>query len=161
MANVWTQMNYVPPRGQCNFKQSVLSPKCPCLRFMLHPLKSASSYECDGCSHHASFHSMENKLEDDVRKRWEQEAKDKADWDEEAQRRPKKRVRAIEYQNTPGSTLGHNAIEGASNSSMGATKAGGNRVGAARKPARAAASKARGKVMEVLEDEEEDVIEVD
>lgn len=39
MANVWTQMNYVPPRGQCNFKQSVLSPKCPCLRFMLHPLK--------------------------------------------------------------------------------------------------------------------------
>lgn len=37
--NVWTQMNYVPPRGQCNFKESFLAPKCPCLRFMLHPLK--------------------------------------------------------------------------------------------------------------------------
>lgn len=37
--NVWTQMNYVPPRGQCNFKQSFVSVRCPCLRFMLHPLK--------------------------------------------------------------------------------------------------------------------------
>jgi hypothetical protein len=37
--NVWTQMNYVAPRGQCNYKQSVISPRCPCLRFMLHPLK--------------------------------------------------------------------------------------------------------------------------
>lgn len=42
MANpvdVWSQMGYVPPRGQCNYKQTVLSQKCPCLRFMLHPLK--------------------------------------------------------------------------------------------------------------------------
>ena len=37
--NVWTQMNYVPPRGQCNFKQSIVTSKCPCLRYMLHPLK--------------------------------------------------------------------------------------------------------------------------
>jgi len=37
--NVWTQMNYVPPRGQCNHKPSLLAAKCPCLRFMLHPLK--------------------------------------------------------------------------------------------------------------------------
>lgn len=124
-------------------------------------VQSASSYECDGCSHHASFHSMENKTEDDVRKRWEQEAKEKADRDEETQQRPKKRVRAIEYQNTSGSILGNNAIEGASDSSMGATKAGGNRRGAAKKPARAAASRARGKVTEVFQDEEDDVIEVD
>ncbi|KAF2025888.1 hypothetical protein EK21DRAFT_20227, partial [Setomelanomma holmii] len=96
--NVWTQMGYVAPRGQCNYKVSVLSPKCPCLRFMLHPLKSASSYECDGCNHHASFHSMENKTEDEIRTRWEQEAKDKAERDEEAKQRPTKRVRAIEYQ---------------------------------------------------------------
>ncbi|KAI8935435.1 hypothetical protein NX059_008012 [Plenodomus lindquistii] len=95
--NVWTQMNYIPPRGQCNHKASILAAKCPCLRFMLHPLKSSSSYECDGCAHHASFHSMENKSEDEIRKRWEQEAKDKADQEGEMQQRPKKRVRAIEY----------------------------------------------------------------
>ncbi|KAF2130487.1 hypothetical protein P153DRAFT_366074 [Dothidotthia symphoricarpi CBS 119687] len=93
--NIWTQMNYVPPRGQCNFKQSVLSPRCPCLRFMLHPLKSSSSYECDGCTHHASFHSLENKMEDEVRKRWEQEVRDRAEKEEES--RPKKRTRVIEY----------------------------------------------------------------
>jgi hypothetical protein len=104
---------------------------------------------------------MENKTEDDVRKRWEQEAKEKADRDEEAQQRPKKRVRAIEYQNTPGGIFGNNVIEGASDSSMGTAKAGGSRRGAAKKPTRAAASKARGKVTEVFEDEEEDVIEVD
>jgi hypothetical protein len=45
--NVWTQMNYVPPRGQCNYKQSVLSPKCPCLRFMLHPLKVRTSHSSE------------------------------------------------------------------------------------------------------------------
>lgn len=104
---------------------------------------------------------MENKAEDDVRKRWEQEEKDKADRDQEAQQRPKKRVRAIEYQNPPGSIFGANTIEGVSDSSMGAAKAGGNRRGAARKPARAAASKVRGKVSEVFEDDEDDVIEVD
>jgi hypothetical protein len=38
-ANVWAQMNYTPPQGPCNFKQGMLSPRCPCLRFMLHPLK--------------------------------------------------------------------------------------------------------------------------
>lgn len=39
---------------------------------------------------------MENKVEDEIRKRWEQEAKDKAD-QEKTQSRPKKRIRAIEY----------------------------------------------------------------
>ncbi|USP81628.1 hypothetical protein yc1106_08902 [Curvularia clavata] len=95
--NVWTQMNYVPPRGPCNHKPSLLAAKCPCLRFMLHPLKSSSSYECDGCGHHASFHNMENKMEDEIRKRWETEAKEKAEQSDKAQQRPKKRVRAIEY----------------------------------------------------------------
>jgi hypothetical protein len=37
--------------------------------------KAASSFECDGCSHHASFHSLENPAEDAVRQKWlEQEA---------------------------------------------------------------------------------------
>ncbi|KAF2801032.1 hypothetical protein K505DRAFT_201958, partial [Melanomma pulvis-pyrius CBS 109.77] len=95
--NVWTQMDYVPPRGQCNFKQSIVSTRCPCLRFMLHPLKSASSYECDGCGHHASFHSMENQAEDEIRKRWAQETKAKQDMEEQQSSRPRKRPREIEF----------------------------------------------------------------
>ncbi|KAF2830851.1 hypothetical protein CC86DRAFT_379074 [Ophiobolus disseminans] len=161
--NVWTQMNYVPPRGQCNFKQSVLSPKCPCLRFMLHPLKSASSYECDGCNHHASFHSMENKAEDEIKKRWEQEAKDKADREEEAQQRPKKRVRAIEYQQNP-DQLQHDEMAEALGfpTAMGKTAAKG-RLAAKKKTGggRVAAGKARGRVTEILEDEEDEVVELD
>ena len=61
-------MAYVPPRGGCGFKYSVVSPACPCLRFMLHPLKLSSSFECDGCGHHASFHQMRSKTEDETTK---------------------------------------------------------------------------------------------
>ena len=32
---------------------------------MVHPLKAASSFECDGCNHHASFHKMENHVDDE------------------------------------------------------------------------------------------------
>jgi hypothetical protein len=46
MANVWAEMGYVPPRGQCNFKQSIVSPRCPCLRFMLHPMKVCVPHSC-------------------------------------------------------------------------------------------------------------------
>ena len=37
---------------------------------MIHPVKAATSYECDGCSHHASYHKMENKVEDGSNARW-------------------------------------------------------------------------------------------
>ena len=57
-------MSYVPPRGSCGFKPSLMSSSCACLRFMIHPLKAATSFECDGCGHHASFHKMENPVED-------------------------------------------------------------------------------------------------
>ncbi|KAK6432136.1 hypothetical protein LTR95_011694 [Oleoguttula sp. CCFEE 5521] len=76
--SVWTAMSYPPPRGPCNHKASLLSASCSCLRFMLHPIKAASSFECDGCAHHASFHSLENLAEDAVVKKWaaaEREAK--------------------------------------------------------------------------------------
>ncbi|CZT22253.1 uncharacterized protein RCC_08122 [Ramularia collo-cygni] len=67
-------MDYKPPRGRCNHKNSIIS-SCPCLRFMLHPVKAATSFDCDGCGHHASFHSLENLSEDAVLKKWsEQEA---------------------------------------------------------------------------------------
>ena len=38
-------------------------------------------------------------MEDEIRKRWETEAKEKAEQSDKAQQRPKKRVRAIEYNN--------------------------------------------------------------
>ncbi|KAK5120625.1 hypothetical protein LTR85_005983 [Meristemomyces frigidus] len=76
--SVWSAMNYAPPRGRCNHKASLLAPACPCLRFMLHPVKAATSFECDGCNHHASFHSLENPTEDAVLRKWaEQEVSDK------------------------------------------------------------------------------------
>ncbi|KAK1062399.1 hypothetical protein LTR33_012509 [Friedmanniomyces endolithicus] len=76
--SVWSAMAYTPPRGTCNHKASLMSPVCPCLRFMLHPVKAATSFECYGCSHHASFHSLENPSEDAVLRKWaQQEADDK------------------------------------------------------------------------------------
>ncbi|TID16519.1 hypothetical protein E6O75_ATG11637 [Venturia nashicola] len=68
--NIWAQMGYVPPRGACNHKESLLSSKCACLRFMIHPMKATTSFDCDGCAHHASFHTMENPLETEIIKRW-------------------------------------------------------------------------------------------
>ncbi|CAO2655546.1 Nn.00g043490.m01.CDS01 [Neocucurbitaria sp. VM-36] len=155
--NVWTQMNYVPPRGQCNYKQSVLSPKCPCLRFMLHPLKSSSSYECDGCAHHASFHSMENKSEDELRKRWEQEAREKAEreGEAEAQSRPKKRVRAIEYNNS-NQLVSENELQVIGTGSLRGTAKTKGAIG--KKTGRAAGVRARNAVTEIAEDE--DVVEL-
>ncbi|KAA8906699.1 hypothetical protein FN846DRAFT_709647 [Sphaerosporella brunnea] len=58
--NIWQIMNYPVPRGKCVHKPSVLSSGCPCLRFMLNPLQAASSFACDGCGHHASFHNLKN-----------------------------------------------------------------------------------------------------
>lgn len=40
---------------------------------MIHPLKAASSYDCDGCGHHASFHRMESKEDEEVARRWRDE----------------------------------------------------------------------------------------
>ena len=61
-------------------------------------VQSFTTFECDGCAHHASFHSLENKAEDEIRKRWEMEQRQK---EAEARAnkvvgRPKKRARQIE-----------------------------------------------------------------
>lgn len=106
---------------------------------------------------------MENKTEDEIKKRWEQEAKDKADREEEAQQQPKKRVRAIEYQGNSGimqndeleEVLGFHTANGktvAKGRSAAKKRTGGGRV---------AAAKARGKVTEILDDEEDMVVELD
>lgn len=46
---------------------------CACYRFMIHPLKAATSFDCDGCGHHASFHRMESKEEEEIARRWKVE----------------------------------------------------------------------------------------
>jgi hypothetical protein len=125
---------------------------------LLTSLESASSYECDGCAHHASFHSMENKTEDEVRKRWEQEAKDKADQENEVQQRPKKRARAIEYSQEENISL-EELTEILRSETRNSRAAGRGRGAAVKKPSRAAAAKAKSRVTEVLGDDE--VIEVD
>ncbi|KAF2435708.1 hypothetical protein EJ08DRAFT_603671 [Tothia fuscella] len=97
--NIWAQMGYVPPRGACNHKDSLLSPRCPCQRFMIHPLKVSTSFECDGCQHHASFHNMENQSDDAIVKRWqaaELEKQQDSNGENGARKRPR---RAIEGAN--------------------------------------------------------------
>ncbi|KAG9531842.1 hypothetical protein KCU93_g1501, partial [Aureobasidium melanogenum] len=73
--SVWSSMNYTPPRGSCNYKNGMISNKCPCLRFMLHPVKAATSFECDGCSHHASYHNLDNPSEDAILAKWSAQEK--------------------------------------------------------------------------------------
>ncbi|KAI4766018.1 hypothetical protein E4T52_00330 [Aureobasidium sp. EXF-3400] len=73
--SVWSSMNYTPPRGSCNYKNGMISNKCPCLRFMLHPVKAATSFECDGCGHHASYHNLDNPSEDAILAKWSAQEK--------------------------------------------------------------------------------------
>jgi hypothetical protein len=40
---------------------------------MIHPLKAATSFDCDGCGHHASFHRMQNPEDEEIARRWKQE----------------------------------------------------------------------------------------
>src|SRR5580704_3310924 len=77
---------------------------------MTHPLHAATSFDCDGCGHHASFHMLVNKEEDEVVARWKAEAEAEAEKERERERvesadagygsdtelarRPAKRVRA-------------------------------------------------------------------
>lgn len=136
----------------------------------LTPQQSTSSFECDGCAHHASFHSMENKEEDEIRKRWEQEAQAKA-LREAQEDRPRKRLREIEYGrgDAAGSRIG--TIEGcmitpgeetaSETGSMRPTakakKKGNNKVAAS---ASTRGSRAKGRITEIAEDNEE-YIELD
>lgn len=67
------QMSYIPPKGPCNHKASIVSAACTCLRFMIHPIKAPTSFDCDGCGHHASYHAMQNKIDDSITSRWTRE----------------------------------------------------------------------------------------
>ena len=103
---------------------------------------------------------MENKAEDEIRKKWEQEAKDKAEREEDAERRPKKRTRAIGYR--------HDVLEAISDLELGALldasaekgKGAAKAKAGATKSRRAAGTRAKSRITELTEEEEE-VVELD
>ena len=102
---------------------------------------------------------MENKGEDEIRKKWQQEAKDEAKRDEEAAQRPKKRPRAIGYHNDADDVMNDLKLEallgGTADRSRSATKTRG-----VTKTRRAGGSHAKSRPTELTE-EEEDVVELD
>lgn len=96
---------------------------------------------------------MENKEEDEIRKKWEQEARDRAAREEEAAQRSKKRPRTIGYQKSA-NDLGLESMladrsRGATKSKRGSTK-----------PLRAAETRAKSRITELTEEEEE-IVELD
>ena len=40
---------------------------------MIHPSAASSSFSCDGCGHHASFHEMRSESDELVQGRWTRE----------------------------------------------------------------------------------------
>lgn len=92
-------------------------------------------------------------MEDDIRKRWEQEAKDKAE-QESLVPRSKKRIRAIEDKN--GATA--QSLQSTTLLASTSISRGG---GGTRRPGRAAGARAKGRVTEIVEDEEDTVVELD
>lgn len=113
---------------------------------------------------------MENKEEDEIRKRWEQEARDKMQREQrELEERPHKRSREIEYNraDTLGSRL--NVLEGSPGDEttpesgragrvIAKPKAKGNRKVVASSSMRG--SRTKGRITEITGDDE-DYIEVD
>jgi hypothetical protein len=103
---------------------------------------------------------MENKAEDEIRKKWQQEAKDEAKRDEEAAQRPKKRPRAIGYRNNADDVVNNLELEalldGTADRSRSATKTRGGVT----KTRQARGSRAKSKTTELTEEEEE-VVELD
>lgn len=70
---------------------------------------------------------MESRGDDEIRKRWEQEAKDRADKEEQVQQRPKKRIRAIEFEGHEGGVL-EDANKGRGSVSKNTRRAAGTRA---------------------------------
>ena len=103
---------------------------------------------------------MENKAEDEICKKWKQEAKEKADREEEAAQRPKKRLRSIGYRNHVEvgiCDLGLKPLfDGTIDRSRSTVKA---KVGTGR-TCRAAGTQAKSKITELTEDGE-NVVELD
>ncbi len=106
---------------------------------------------------------MENKAEDEIRKKWEQEAKEKAQQEEEEEvaQPGRKRLRAIGYRGVSDSVLTDaelaTFIDGKVERSMNAAKTRGG----ASKTRRAAGTRAKARITETTEDDVEEILELD
>lgn len=117
---------------------------------------------------------MENKYEDEIRKRWELEAKGRVEQEDRRSDRPRKRLRELEYTDGAANGSGARMIEcgiltpdelderdfrtaslAGSSKGRGKTRKAGIKATATR----GAATRAKSKVMEILDDE--DVLELD
>jgi hypothetical protein len=56
----------------------------------------STSFECDGCNHHASFHSMDNPADNEVIKRWATQALEAPAQESSALQATKRPRKAIE-----------------------------------------------------------------
>jgi hypothetical protein len=99
---------------------------------------------------------MENKTEDEIRKRWETEAKERTQQNDESQQRPKKRVRAIEYNREDDEEDINRAITELLQGAKSRPKAS---AVPKKKPGRVAGTKAKQKLSEILDDST--VVELD
>lgn len=96
-------------------------------------------------------------MEDEIRKRWETEAKEKAEQNDKAQQRPKKRVRAIEYSKEDDDEEDINA---AINELLQGAKARPKANAISRKkPGRVAGTRAQQRISEIVDDNT--VVELD
>ncbi|KAJ4295628.1 hypothetical protein N0V90_007641 [Kalmusia sp. IMI 367209] len=114
---------------------------------------------------------MENKAEDEIRKRWEQEARDKAHHEQQVSDRPRKRLREIEYGSGDVAASQVRSIENGmvtpdeeTGSEVGNTRPAAKGKGKSGKKAAPTAlgrgSRAKGRITEIPEDVEE-YIELD
>lgn len=113
---------------------------------------------------------MENKEEDEVRKRWEQEARDKARLQQEdvIGARPRKRLREIEFTAGGASAAEFRMIEGGmltpdeldTTSEASSSRGRSTGRGRGKKGGVGRATRAKSKITEIREDDE-DYIEVD
>jgi hypothetical protein len=95
---------------------------------------------------------MENSVDDEIKKRWAQEAKDKQDAEGS---RPRKRPREIEYSgNGFMGALTHRLLGNVALDPVGLEEAAAIKARPKKKPV-SRATRARGKVTEVLEGDEE------
>ncbi|KAF2750035.1 hypothetical protein M011DRAFT_484695 [Sporormia fimetaria CBS 119925] len=170
--DIWSLMNYAVPRGECQHGKGMFNyGKCPCKRFMLHPLKSASTFDCDGCGHHASFHLLENPQEETIRKRWETEANATSDAVDTQSERPRKRLREISYGNASFADITSRLLSGGIDGAGSMEQAGSSTSSTmerAKEPIRTGKSgntaktrSAKGKQGTVLAVDHDDVLELD
>lgn len=98
---------------------------------------------------------MENKAEDEIRKKWEQDAKDEAERAEEAAQRSKKRLRAIGYRNSADDATNDISLEALLDDSTGRSRVIAKTRGVSAKTRRIAGTRAKSRVTELTEENEE------